>query len=72
MGADKTADIKFSNISFTTDSAKVNEFVTTQENTQPLAENKTFAKSVRINNKKVYSSVDRWDLSQISDNILKG
>ncbi len=72
MQADKTADIEYSNISFTGNADKVSAFIKEQSSTQPLAENKTFAKAVAVNGNVIYSALDRWDISKIEEGIVKG
>ncbi len=38
----------------------------------PLAENALFANSVAVNGSRVYSATDRWDISELSNNVLNG
>ena len=62
MNADKTADIRFSEISFSTDSKDIESFLARQNETVVWDENSMFAKTVMINGVRKVSAKDVWDM----------
>ncbi len=59
MVADNTADIRFSNLCFTTDKEEIN-----------LALNTDFVKTVAVNNVKLSSNLAVWDVSKAVDKVV--
>ncbi|MCI9142481.1 MAG: hypothetical protein HFH87_07635 [Lachnospiraceae bacterium] len=72
MIADKTADIAFRDVSFSTDSEEVANFQIQQGKTAVWKENNMFARAVVINGVRKASAREVWDTSEIAENILKG
>ena len=63
MHADKDADIRFSNVTFTTDETEVDAFL----NPAASFESDLFAETVTVNEKTLTSVLEKWDLEHLDE-----
>ena len=67
----KTADVEYSDVKFTTDSAKIEEYLKGGEDS-PFPSDSIFAEKVTVNGNEAASVIGRWDLSRIAQNVATG
>lgn len=71
MVADKNADIQFSNYSLLTGTASVKSYMAKMDKNlvrvTPINGNSLYAQSLIVNGKKISSSLDNWNLSEIAN-----
>ena len=68
----KTASVKFADIKYTTDAAKVTEYLDSKDPTKAIPAGTLFAGAVTVNGKQVESVVPVWDITNIKNNVVIG